>query len=401
MRKTQKGAICLMAGLILIRGFAGGGINLTSSLFFAPVAQDLGIGVGTLSLYFSIMSLVAVVWLPIAGKLTERYDARLLAVAGALLQGIPFAAFGLQSNVWGWYLLSVPHAMGTGLLVNLLGPILINRYFIRNTGLMLGLQSAFSGAFAAVFQPLTSGIIEKAGWRTGYVVVGLVCTCASIIAALTLLGNRPAESDAQGPARDAGGEIQVPEKTAVRSPSFYALLIFMTAVTGAAVFLQHVPTYGGLQGFSLGQVGLAMSLSSLGSGLGAIGIGIVSDRMGAIKTCFLILTLWVLGMLAFLFCAGNLAVFSIGAFLNGVAVSGVGVIVAILTRLFYGSRDYGKIFAKVSMGSPLASIVLIPAYGFVYDATGSYFWVLIFLLALLGIAIGSIGFGWRYRQKGK
>ena len=106
-------------------------------------------------------------------------------------------------------------------------------------------------------------------------------------------------------------------------------------------------------------------------------------------------------MLAFLLCNGNLPIFAAGAFLNGVAVSGVGVIVAILTRLFYGSRDYGKIFAKVSMGSPLASIVLIPAYGFVYDATGSYFWVLIFLLALLGIAITSIALGWTSRQKGK
>ena len=51
----------VLAGTVLIRGFAGGGINMTSSLFLNPVSQDLGVGVGTLSVYFSITSVVMVI----------------------------------------------------------------------------------------------------------------------------------------------------------------------------------------------------------------------------------------------------------------------------------------------------------------------------------------------------
>ena len=58
----------ILLAVILIRGFAGGGINMTSGLFLSPVSQDIGVGIGTLSIYISIISVVMVIWLPIAGK---------------------------------------------------------------------------------------------------------------------------------------------------------------------------------------------------------------------------------------------------------------------------------------------------------------------------------------------
>ena len=49
------------------------------------------------------------------------------------------------------------------------------------------------------------------------------------------------------------------------------------------------------------------------------------------------------------------------------------------------------------MGAPLASILLIPAYGYVYDATTSYLPVLILMIALLCIAGFGILIGWKKR----
>ena len=71
----------------------------------------------------------------------------------------------------------------------------------------------------------------------------------------------------------------------------------------------------------------------------------------------------------------------------------------LLTLKFYGQRDYEKIFAKVSMGAPLASIVFVPLYGFVYDMMQSYYPVLIGLLALLGTAAVCITIGYKKRIK--
>lgn len=402
MRKRQTQALLVLTGIILTRGFAAGGINMTASLFLAPVSQEIGVGIGTLSLYFSIMSVVTVLWLPYAGKLINRYPVRILVLISAALQGLSFAGFGLMNHVLGWYLLSIPQAMGAAVLTSLLGPILINRWFPHNTGLIMGIQMAFVWLFAAVLQPVTSRLIEIIGWRGAYSFAGIITFFVVAAAALLLLRDRPdtEEQEEKGEEKltvESGDGIEIPEKVAVRSASFVMLLVFMIAMTGAAVFTQHVPTYGGLLGYSLGQVGLAMSLASVGSAIGSIAIGFVCDRIGGLKTCYGIIVLWILAVTGFMFSKTGFAVFAASAFMHGISSSSIAVIAPILTLIFYGKKDYEKIFAKVSMGAPLASILLVPAYGFIYDAANSYYAVLILLLVLLCIAGFGIVVGWRKR----
>lgn len=403
MRRPSIRALLVLAGVILIRGFAAGGITMTASLFLTPVSQELGVGIGTLSLYFSIMSLVAVIWLPYAGKLMNRCSVRLLVPAAAALQALSFAGFGLLRHVAGWYLLAVPQAMGTAVLTGLLGPILLNRWFPRSTGLVMGIQMAFVWLFAAVLQPAVSRLIESEGWRAAYVFAGLVTFFVAVIAALALLRDRPAaEEAAAGPekpteAAEKGDGIQIPEQAAVRSASFLLLLVFMTAMTGAGVFTQHIPTYGGLLGYSLSQVGLAMSVASVGSAIGSIAIGLICDRLGGLRTCWGIILLWLLAVVGFMLSGAGFPVFAASAFLHGAASSSIAVIAPILTLIFYGKRDYEKIYAKVSMGGPLASVLLVPAYGFIYDAANSYFAVLVLLIVLLCAAGLGIALGWKKR----
>ena len=250
----------ILLGVILIRGFAGGGINSVSGLFLYPVSRDIGVGIGTLSIYLSITSIVMVLWLPLAGRLINRYDVRLVAAAGAVLQALSFMSFGLMNSVYGWYLMAVPYAMGSTILVSLLGPILINRWFAGNTGMMLGLQMAFVGLFGSVFQPAASKIISVHGWRAGYLFVGGVTLTAVLLSSVLFLRNRP-EDKSTSPYRtgtqadrSAGRKesdlVEIPEKMALHSASFYLLLFFMISITGIGVFTQHIPTYGALLGYT-------------------------------------------------------------------------------------------------------------------------------------------------------
>lgn len=396
----------VLLGVILIRGFAGGGLNTVSALFLPPVAAELGVGIGSLAIYLSITSVVMVFWLPIAGRIINKYDIRVVVLAGALLQAVSFAAFGRMNSVYGWYLLAVPYSMGATILANLLGPILINRWFAKNTGLMLGIQMAFVGLFGAVFQPVTSGLIARRGWRASYFILGAAVLAAVLIPGLLLLRDRPEDKglapygQEEGPraarARP-GGQLNVSQAAALRSLSFYLLLLFMIAITGVAVFSQHIPSYGGLLGYSLERTGTALALASVGSAIGSIAIGMVSDRIGALKTCYGVLGVGLVAILGFLLAGRGFALFALSTFLHGLTSSGIMVLAPILTLKFYGQQDYEKIYAKVSMGAPLASILLIPAYGFIYDHMGSYVPVLLGMLLLLLLALFSIAVGWKKR----
>ncbi len=408
MEKTRLHyAWVVLLGVILIRGFAGGGINTTSGLFLAPVSAEIGVGIGTLSLYFSIISVVTVLWLPVAGKLINRCDIRAVAVAGALLQTLSVAALSQMHSVYGWYLLAIPQAMGAAILASLLGPILINRWFARHTGLMLGVQMAFVNLFGAVLQPVTSQVIAARGWRAGYLFIGLTAGAVILLASLFLIRSAPqdkglrpygADQGAVGPQKAAVPDaLAVPEATALRSASFYLLLLFMVAITGVGVFTQHIPTYSGLLGYTLGQTGRALALASVGNAIGSIAIGLICDRIGCLKTCYLMIAVGIAAILGFFVGGSRFALFGLSAFLHGLVSSSIMVLAPILTIQFFGQRDYEKIYAKVSMGAPLASIVLIPVYGFVYDATAQYGYVLLGMIGLLLLAAFCIAAGWRRR----
>lgn len=402
----------VLIGIILIRSFAGGGLNMTSGLFLAPVASEIGVGIGNLSIYLSITSIVMVLWLPTAGKLINKYDIRVMAIIGAVLQALSFVAFGLMSSVLGWYLLAIPYAMGATIIVNLLGPILINRWFTKNAGLMMGIQMACVGLFGAVLQPLASSVITQQGWRNAYYFIGGLTFIVVVLSSIFLIKNKPEDKKlspygadevaTQKEARNQSEQsVEISENVAIRSASFYLLLLFMISITGVGVFNQHIPTYGALLGYSIQQTGSALAFASIGTAIGSIAIGIVSDKIGSLKTCYGIIVIGIIAILGFLISSNSFVVFAISTFLHGLVSSGIMVLAPILTIKFYGQQDYEKIYAKVSMGAPLSSIILIPTYGFIYDITQNYSIVLFGMIALLLIALLCIAVGWKKRCTSK
>ena len=388
----------VLVGTIIVRGVATG-LNTVSSLFLAPVSKELGTGIGTLSIYYSIISVVQIIWFSYAGRLLNKYDVRWVSAAAVCLQTIAYAALGFMRHVTGWYVLAIPLAMGAGVLVNLLGPILVNRWFDKNTGTILGIQAAFVGLFGAVLQPVTSNMIEVKGWRETYFSLGLSALCVMLLAAVFFIRNRPAEilTDKNIPSKkkDARGN----SKTVPRSAVFYALIIFLFAVTGVAVFVQHIPTYGTLLGYSMASIGMVLSFASIGNAIGSFFIGFLSDRIGGLRTCYLIIGIWLAAVVGFLFGGSHFMIFMAAAFLNGLVTPSVMVTAPILTQIFFGKSDYEKIYAKVSTGVPLASIFLIPIYGFIYDMTGNYLIVLFILIIMLLLAGASIAYGWKHKQR--
>lgn len=408
-KKKWHYAWIILIGVILIRGFAGGGINMTAGLFLAPVSQDIGVGIGTLSLYLSISSIFMLIWLPIAGKLMNKYDIRWMVIVGAVLQAGSFMLFGLMNSVYGWYILAIPNVMGATILVNLLGPILIHRWFAKNTGSMMGILMACVGIFGAVLQPITTRIIGHNGWRVAYRVIGGLTFIAVMISVLFFIRSYPKDKNTTiygagevvAEAKDKPAKVykDIDEGVATRSSAFLLLLLFMICITGVGVFVQHIPTYGGELGYSIESVGIALALSSIGSAIGSIAIGVISDKIGCLKTSIAMISIGVVAVVLFFISYQSFIIFSIAAFLHGLASSGIGVLAPILTIAFFGQKDYEKIFAKVMMGAPLASIILIPAYGFIYDQFKNYYVVLIGLLILLGVAFLSISIGWKQRGK--
>ncbi|KOS66359.1 hypothetical protein AEA09_16550 [Lysinibacillus contaminans] len=55
----------------------------------------------------------------------------------------------------------------------------------------------------------------------------------------------------------------------------------------------------------------------------------------------------------------------------------------LLTTALFGSKDYSQIYSTAAIGLAVAGIVALPGYGFVYEITGSYTFVLYGLAIML------------------
>src|SRR5690625_7982873 len=111
-------------------------------MFLTHVANDIGVGIGTLTLYLSISSVVTIIFLPIGGKLLAKYDSRTILTGGIIFQGGAFAIFGLMNYVWGWYIFAVPFAVGAVLINVLAGPVFIECWFIKSSCVDVGILLA-------------------------------------------------------------------------------------------------------------------------------------------------------------------------------------------------------------------------------------------------------------------
>ena len=412
MAKSKKFhyAWVILVALALIRGISGPALNGSSGLFLTPVSESIGVGIGQLSLYLSISSIATMIWLPIAGVIINKYSIKAVVILGVSLQALSFAALGFMKSVWGWYLLSIPLAMGAVLLVNLLGPVLINRWFVARKGFVMGIMMTITSLLGAVFQPLLTSLIANTGWRNTYIFFGLAAFICIAVIALVFLKNSPKDKKVQAygyeqaqvenaAAHTDKQNLGVAAKTATKSSAFFLLLLFMVCFTGFVVFSQHIPTFGANNGLTAQAIGTALSLSMIGSAIGSILIGIFSDKLGIIPTTISVLAVGAVAILMFLFGGNGYAFFVTATFLHGLATSAIGVVAPLLTSTFFGSKDYEKLFSLVMMGSPLASIILLPSYGFIYDKVGNYNIVLMFMLAILVVGGISLLIGFKNSKK--
>ena len=130
----------VLIGVLLMMGLCRGGINSGMGLFFQPISADMHIGVGEVAMMSSISALITMFWSPFAGRLLDKFDIRIITVVAVAIQAGCFAALSLVDAVWGFYALAGIMAFGSVFATQLVGPMMINRWFKDKNGLAMGIM---------------------------------------------------------------------------------------------------------------------------------------------------------------------------------------------------------------------------------------------------------------------
>lgn len=397
----------ILVGLCVMVGLGKGVLNNSAGLYLPPVAKDLHIGMGSLTLYLSISSVVTLIFLPIGGKMLAKYNTRMLLTVAIILQAGAFAAFGLMRSVWGWYILAVPLAIGGVFITVISGPVLINNWFKKSNGLALGIMGAAGGAIGAIAQPVVGNLIAGQGWSRAYLYVGIAIIIIVVPVILLILRNSPKEKgilkygavSEDGDATEDHANKGVTMAAARKSSAFYALVLFFFFITAISSFSIHIPTYLANQGYDVKFSGTVMGIYMVGVLLGALVLGYLSDKIGAKNTSLLAMVLGIISVIMLQFFAGSAVIISVAAGILGFMAASIGTLAPTLTSTLFGNKEYSQIYASASLGLAIASIVALPVYGYIYDFTGSYQFVLYGLIVMFIINIVAILIAFKGKKK--
>ncbi|HLR71886.1 MAG TPA: MFS transporter, partial [Pseudogracilibacillus sp.] len=281
------------------------------------------------------------------------------------------------------------------------------RWFKKRSGLALGIMTAIGGLFGVFTQPIVGYLINNLGWRLAYHVVGIAIIVLVVPTILFLLRESPKEKglqpygvgDEKEETKENVNQGGIAFSTAKKSPAFILLALFFFIVTAVSSFSIHIPTYLVDQGHDVTFAGNMMAAMMVGVFIGSLLFGYLSDKIGAKRTSLLAMSLGLISMILLVGLTEFVPAIIISLTLFGFMTASIGTIAPAMTSALFGSRDYSQIYSTASMGLAVASIIALPAYGYIFDFTGSYTSALYIIMALFVANIIFTIMAFRNRDK--
>ena len=176
-------------GSMITAGISGYGL----SFFLIPMSEDLGISRTEFS-SISLFRLASLPVIPLLGLLVDRkHGPRLVLTVGSIVAGLALIATSRVETLWQFYIL-FGVIFGIAMLSiggQLVGPAVLAKWFIRKRGRVMAISAIGISGGGLIIAPLAGWLVGEFGWRSAWVVLGLVMIFAIAPAAGFLMRRQP------------------------------------------------------------------------------------------------------------------------------------------------------------------------------------------------------------------
>jgi MFS family permease len=376
--------------------FVSAGVRHAVGPFLKPMVADLGVDRGAFSLVIALGLFLYGAFMPWVGGLTDRLGARRVTAAGSVLLAAALALTSLCHNLWQ---LALVYGVLAALGLACTGPVVANsvvtRWFVRRRGTAVSLLGSAAMTGMSLLVPVVAWLIVTFGWRTTYVVLGLLVLLGMLPLCLFVVRDSP-ESMGLTPDGDAGAgadhwasATRTPARAAVRTVAFWQLggSFFTCGFSMSLVAAHGVPMltdHGYTPIFASWVIGL-LGASSI---VFTLTLGTLSDRFGARPVLAAIYggrALIFAGL--FLIHDNPMAMLGV-AIAGGVTLAGSMSMTSVLTADIYGRYSVGSILGVIFLVHQTGAALGSWLAGALFDATGGYgvtFAIACILLASAGL----------------
>lgn len=386
----------IIAIAALSQFFSGPGQTYSNSIFIDSYIEEFGWSRSTVSGIYSAATLSAGFLLFFVGRLIDRNGSRKMAVAVSIALAIAciFNSFvtSLVMLFIGFFFIRL---LGQGSMA-LISSSLIPQWFVKKRGRAISIAAIGGLVSSAAFPLLNVWLIEAFGWRSSWLILGVIIIVCFTPLALFLIQNSPEEmgllpdnSDKlkKEPEKKAIEEVSWTVEEASKTRSFWLLLLcaVIPGIVNTGLTF-HLVSIFAEKSLSLETAAGILSLTAL---IGLPVTFITGILLEKVKVQYM-LTLVFAGELLSLFLlqkADFLAAAIIFGLVWGVSMGIERIVMAVVWPNYFGRKHIGSIsgisMAMVVTGSALGPLPL----GIAFDLFGGYaeiLWALM-IFPLFGI----------------
>jgi MFS family permease len=185
------------------------GVRVTPSVLIVPLEQAFGWSRATISFAISINIVLYGLMGPFAAALMQQFGIRRTVLIALTLLAGSVAASTLMTEPWQLVLSwGLAVGLGSGVTALVLGATIVNRWFSRQQGLVMGVITASTATGQLVFLPILAAVAQAGGWQPVVWIAALAAAAMIPIVAL-LVPETPAAIGLQ-PYGAAAGSVVAP-----------------------------------------------------------------------------------------------------------------------------------------------------------------------------------------------
>jgi len=155
-----------VVAVIFVALLAAAGLRSTPGVLMVPWEEAFGWSRGTISFAAACGIFLFGLTGPFAAAAMQRFGIRTTVIAALGMMSLSSFASLFMTQPWQlvvtWGLVS---GIGSGCITNVLSATIVNRWFVTNRGLVMGLFAASTSTGTLVFIPALSAIAQAGGWQ--------------------------------------------------------------------------------------------------------------------------------------------------------------------------------------------------------------------------------------------
>ena len=212
-----------VVAIIFVALLAAAGLRSTPGVLIVPWGQAFGWSRQTISFAAAVGIFLFGLTGPFAAAAMQRFGIRATVIAALSMMSLSTAASLFMKEPWQLVLTwGVVSGIGSGCITNVLSATIVNRWFVTNRGLVMGLFAASTSTGTLIFIPVLSAISLDHGWKP---VVFCVALAMALLVPLVFvaLPEEPADIGAVPFGADADHPIEPRDRSNPLKKAFSAL----------------------------------------------------------------------------------------------------------------------------------------------------------------------------------